>query len=158
MRFVLAALAAFALSACANSSLLVEQPNSSDYTTGSLRISHASDSIDVDEENLTYTQAKLEEELLGGDEPLFEAGEGMTVRWRYVGFNEGSRAGRYLTGGLAGGSKVTLEVEFVDPDGNVLAVVRGEGSVNGGFFGGSNKTGIDKAIEEIAEYAAREFR
>ena len=96
--------------------------------------------------------------LFDGETPIFRRGDGITVRYRYVGFNEGSRVGRYLTAGIGGSSKVLLEADFVGPNGTLLARVRGEGSVSGGLFGGSNKTGIDKAIEEIADYAARTFR
>ncbi|WP_305096485.1 hypothetical protein [Croceibacterium aestuarii] len=158
-RLIFAAAAALTLSACANSALTVEQPAASGFRTESVRIERDPQmAVSVDPENLAYTQSELEKAFFGGDDPLFDRGSGMTVRYRYVGFNEGSRLGRYLTAGLAGGSKVVLETEFIAPDGRVLGTVRGEGEVRAGFAGGSNKTGIDKAIKRIAEYAAVNFR
>ncbi len=149
--------AALTLGACANSSLMVEQPYAGDQRFAMAQIVQADSTVDVDEDNSSYTARKLEEALFGGDTPLFTRGEGVDVRWRYVTFNEGSRAGRYLTGGLAGGSKIVLEVEFVDQSGTVLSTVRGEGSVSGGIGGGSNKTGIDKAVEKVVDYAGEKF-
>ena len=149
--------AALSLSACANSALTVEQPYSGQQRFAMAQVVSGESTVDVDDDNSTYTTRKLEEALFGGTDPVFARGEGVDVRWRYVSFNEGSRAGRYLTGGLAGGSKVVLEVEFVDQSGTVLSTVRGEGTVSGGFGGGSNKTGIDKAIEKVATYAEEKF-
>ncbi len=62
-----------------------------------------------------------------------------------------------LAGGITGGSRVVLEVDFLSPGREVLSTVRGEGSDSGGPLGGSNKTGIDKAINQVAEYASSRF-
>lgn len=156
---ILAATAAVMLSACASSALTVESPAVAGFRTDSVSIERDPQMpVSVDAENLAYTQRQLEEAFFGGKAPLFDRGSGMTVRYRYVGFNEGSRVGRYLTGGFAGASKVVLETDFVAPDGRVLGTVRGEGEVRAGFAGGSNKSGIDKAVKKIAEYAAANFR
>lgn len=156
-KIVFASVAALALSACANSSLMVEQPYSGSYRTASAMISADSSTVAVDEKNAEYTQRKMEEAFFGGDTPLFREGDGMSVVYRYLTFDEGSRLARYALGPIAGGSKVLLEVDFVGPDGTVMSTVRGEGTVAGGFFGGSNKTGIDKAINKVAEYASENF-
>lgn len=68
------------------------------------------------------------------------------------------QAARYFLGPIAGGSKILLETDFIGPDGTLLAQVRGEGTVSGGFFGGSNKSGIDQAVDKIAEFAAANFK
>lgn len=156
-RLFLASFSALALAACSNSSLLVELPNTSTYRTDTATIHYDESTVSVDDENVAYTQRKMEEAFFGGDTPLFEEGDGITVNYRYLTFDEGNQVTRYLVGPLAGGSKVVLEVDFVGPDEEVLATVRGEGTVSGGFFGGSNKSGIDGAIEEIADYAAAQF-
>jgi len=158
-KMIVCAALALSLSACANSALTIESADRSDYRSITAMVERDREMVvPVDAENLTYTQKQLEEALFAGDAPLFKRGDGLTVRYRYVGFNEGSRVGRYLTAGLTGGSKVVLEVDFVGPDGTVLSTVRGEGSVSGGMFGGSNKSGIDKAVDRVAEYAAMHYR
>ena len=156
-KMVLASAAALALSACANSSLLVENPYSGDYRSSTAMVEYDNSTVTVDDDNISYTQEKMTDAFFGGDEPLFAEGQGLTVRYRYLSFDEGSQALRYLAGPIAGGSKVVLEVDFVGPGDEVLSTVRGEGTVSGGFFGGSNKSGIDKAIDEVAEYAAERF-
>lgn len=157
-KFLFAAFAALSLSACASSVLVVEQPYAGQERFTTANVEFDNGGVPIDNDNRAYTQEKLEEELFRGESPIFAMGEGLTVKWRYVGFNEGSRLGRYLTGGIGGGSKVVLEVDFVSPTGEVLATVRGEGSVGGGLFGGSNKTGIDKAARHVADYAASNLR
>lgn len=152
-----AAASALALAACSNSALLVERPNTSSYRTSTASIHYDGSNVTVDDENIAYTQRKMEEAFFGGDTPLFEQGEGITVNYRYIAFDEGNQVTRYLMGPIAGGSKVVLEVDFVGPDGEILSTVRGEGTVSGGFFGGSNKSGIDGAIDEVADYAAAQF-
>ncbi len=52
---------------------------------------------------------------------------------------------------------MVLEVDFIGPDGTVLSTVRGEGGVNWGLAGGSANSGIDEAVEKIAEYAEVQF-
>ncbi|MGB7370785.1 MAG: hypothetical protein WA907_05995 [Erythrobacter sp.] len=145
-------------SACASSLLSVEQPYTGDARYQTANLQYDESAVPVDQDNLEYTAEKMENALFDGDSPIFSRGDGITIRYRYVGFNEGSRVGRWLTGGIGGQSKVLLEVDFVDQSGDVVARVRGEGGVGGGLAGGSNKTGIDKAIAEVAEYAARTFR
>ncbi len=157
-KFVFASVLALAATACANNSLMVQTPNSSDYRTEFATLKADASTVELDEDNQVYTQEKLNEAFFGGDAPLFQEGEGITVQYRYLTFDEGSQAMRYLGGGiLGGGSKVILEVRFFTPAGEELSVVQSEASVNGGFFGGSNKSGIDAAVENIAEYAAAEF-
>lgn len=155
---VFAAFITASLSACANSALTVEQPSTVAYKTQSAMVVAGDSTVGVDVENAAYTQRKMEDAFFGGDTPLFQRGDGITVRYRYMAFEEGSQVGRYLTAGIAGGSKVVLEVQFIRPDGTVLSVVRSEGTVAGGFFGGSNKTGIDKAVKKAADYAVATFK
>lgn len=158
-KFVLASILALSAAACANNSLMVEAPNASSYRTQFATISAADSTVPVDADNQAYTLRKLQDAFFGGDTPLFKEGEGITARYRYVTFDEGSQVGRYFGGGLlGGGSKVVLEVTFLNPAGEELSTVRSEAAVNGGFFGGSNKSGIDAAVKNIAEYAAAEFR
>lgn len=148
---------ALALVGCANSALTVDQAPPA-FRSATAMLQPGTSTVAVDTDNTAYTQRKLEDAFFGGSAPVFAKGDGLKMRWRYIGFNEGSRFGRYLTAGLAGGSKVSLEVTFLRPDDTVLTTVRGEGTVSGGLFGGSNKTGIDKAVKKIRDYAAANFK
>lgn len=158
IRSLTALFALVVISACANSSLLVEQRNTSAFITDSATIEYDGSNVEVNSREISYTQRKMENAFFGGAEPLFLEGEGITVKYRYLAFDEGNRAARYLVGPITGGAKIVLEVDFASPEGELLAQVRGEGEVRGGFFGGSNRTGIQKAIDDVAVFAAREFR
>ena len=157
-KILMASALALATTACANSALLVERPNASTYRTTQATIQYDGSNVSIDDDNIAYTQSEMEKALFGGDSPIFNQGDGLTIKYRYIAFDEGSQAARYFLGPIAGGSKVLLEVEFIGPDGAVLSTVRGEGSVSGGFFGGSNKSGIQKAIAKVADYAAANFK
>ncbi len=74
-------------------------------------------------------------------EAVFPAGNELTIRYHAVGHNEGSRVGRYLTMGMAGGSKPS-EADFVAADGTRVGQVRAEGAVGVGIAGGSAKSGL----------------
>lgn len=157
-KLMVAAALAFSVTGCASSALMVEKPNSSSFRTNQATVSYDKSNVSVDDDNITYTQERMEKEFFGGAAPIFARGDGITVKYRYIGFDEGSQAARYFLGPIAGGSKILLEADFIGPDGGLLAQVRGEGSVSGGFIGGSNKTGIDQAVEKIAEFAAANFK
>ena len=157
-KILFASMAALSLSACASGALTVEQPNRSAFKTNAAQVVYDDSLVGVENEDVAYTQRKMEEAFFGGKSPIFDRGAGLTVRFRYIGFDEGSRVGRYMTMGLMGGSDIVLETEFVGPDGQVLSRVRGNGNVRGGFLGGSSRSGIDKAVDEIADYAAVQFK
>jgi hypothetical protein len=53
---------------------------------------------------------------------------------------------------------MTIEADFVDPAGKMLARIRAQGEVRGGFFGGSSLSGVDKAVDEIAKYSVLNFK
>ena len=151
---------ALPLSACASSHLLVEQaaaPNAA--RVGSVTLVYDEQVTGIPAESSAYVQRKMEEAFFGGDNSFFARGTEMTVRYHFVGFDRGSRFGRYMLGPLGvGEAQMVLEAQFVAPDGRILAVVRGQSDVRGGFFGGSYNTAIDKAVREIRDYAVAHFR
>ncbi len=88
---MMAAFMAISLAACANSALTVEEPNRSSYKTQMLTVEAGENSVGVDDGAVAYTRRRLEEELFKNEDAAFAQGDGMTVRFRYVGFNKGSR-------------------------------------------------------------------
>jgi hypothetical protein len=146
------------LGACGAGHLTVEQPNTSSVRAQSVRLQYGNSTAEVPEDAAAYVQRKMAEAFHGGDNPAFREGNDLTVRYRFMGFDRGSRAGRWLAGPLGmGQAQMVLEAEFVDPAGTVLARVRAEGELSGGFFGGSSNSAIDKAVNEIARYARANF-
>lgn len=157
-RIAFAAIAALSFSACTSSMLTVEQPYTGSQRFSTATVVQAPSSVTIDPDDLGYTHRRLETALFSDQSPIFDSGQQLAIRWRYVGFDEGSRVGRWLAPGVAGGSKIVLEAEFVDQDGRILSTVRSQAEVGAGLIGGTGKSGIDKAVEEIADYAAANFR
>jgi hypothetical protein len=150
---------AMPLTACASSHLIVEQPSRGTARANALTLSYDETVTGVPQSASAYVQRKMEEAFFGGPQSYFTRGQEMTVRYHFVGFDRGSRLGRYMLGPLGvGEAQMVLEAQFVAPDGTVLAVVRGQSDVRGGFFGGSANTAIDKAVREIRDYAVQHFR
>jgi hypothetical protein len=150
---------AMPLTACASSHLIVEQPSHSTLRANAVTLAYDETVTGVPQAASAYVQHKMEEAFFGAPQAYFTQGQEMTVRYHFVGFDQGSRFGRYMLGALGvGEAQMVLEAQFVAPDGTVLAVVRGESEVRGGFFGGSSNTAIDKAVREIRDYAVQHFR
>lgn len=123
----------------------------------SVKLEYEQGGAAVTQDAAAYLQRKMEEAFFGPNQP-FTRGNDLTVRYRFVGFDRGSRISRYLLGGLAGGeAEMVIEAEFVRPDGTVLAKVQSQGRVNAGFFGGSSNSAIDGAVKEIRDYAIANF-
>jgi hypothetical protein len=160
-RFKLALLlfVAVPLAGCASSHLIVEQPSRVNLRASSVTLAYDETSTGVPAASAAYVQHKMEEAFYGGQQHYFTSGGDLTVRYHFVGFDQGSRLGRYALGALGvGEAQMVLEAQFVAPDGSVVAVVRGQSAVRGGFFGGSSNTAIDKAVGEIRDYAVQHFR
>ncbi|MCM8557749.1 hypothetical protein [Sphingomicrobium sediminis] len=157
-KLILVAAAAVSLSACASNSNTVVLENS--------RVAYEAQNVELvyDEENATVDVeegklAKLDEYLRSAFvERGFTPGEdGLTVRYGFVGYDEGSQAMRYLAGGLAGGAKMVIVAEYFDAEGNSLAKIHAEGTVAGGFFGGDSDSAIKGAAKKIATFAEDNF-
>jgi hypothetical protein len=93
------------------------------------------------------------------EEIRFGYGNGVTVRYRFTSFTEGNRFARFMFGGVgnAGESSIVIESEFIDPNGQVLSVIRTEGRIDSGFMGGGTSAALERAAEDIANYARANF-
>ncbi len=158
MRLAALALLAMPIAACTSSNLTVEQAARNPVRANSVNLQYADSTVQVSQDAQTYLQQRMNNAFLGGDAPAFRQGQDMTVRYRFVSFERGSRVARYLLPGIAGGSTMIVEAEFVSPSGEVLARVRGQGNVGGGIAGGSHNSAIDSAVNQIREFAVNTFR
>lgn len=140
---------------CATATTTVLEPPSSTLKTSTISINHGDDTVPVEDEYAAYFRGKLGEELYG--EGGFTEGDGLTLTYRFIQLDQGSRAERYLLGPIAGKGTMTIEIRFLDPNGTELSKIHTGGEVSGGFFGGSFKSALDKAAKEAAEYAINNF-
>lgn len=155
---VLALTCALMLPACATSGLSVESQPTEAFRASTATLQYLPPAVTVEDTTQAYLREKMAEKLVGGSDAVFGQGSDITIRFQFTGHNEGSRVGRWLTAGIAGGSKTYIVAEFVNPAGAVVGKVRAEGSVGGGFAGGSAKSGIDGAVNQIAKYARETFK
>jgi hypothetical protein len=150
------AAASFCLSACASSNNIVLAPNSTHYTSSKVALVYDNATVNVEDKKVALLNKYLEEALFDSD-AAFAKGEGLTIKYGFIGYDEGSQAMRYLAGPLAGGAKMVIVAEFLDPAGNSLAKIQSEGTVSGGFFGGDSDSAIKGAAKKIARFAEENF-
>ena len=154
-KLVFAAAAALALSACAGSDLMVLEKNSSNYSSNVVNLVYEEATVPVDPGKQALLAKYMDDAFT---DVGFTLGEGLTMRYGFIGYDEGSQAARYFLGGIGGGeAKMVLRAEFYDRDGNKLASVQSEGRLAGGLLGGDSDTAMMKAAEELADYAKANF-
>jgi hypothetical protein len=158
MKGLMTVAGAFALAACSSSALMVERPPAVPTRVESATLEYETPTIAVEEGTQQHLQRRMAEALTTGKDAVFKPGGDMVIKYRFVGHNEGSRLGRYLTMGMAGGSKTYILADFINPAGEMIGQVRAEGSVGVGIAGGSAKSGVDGAVKKIAAYAQATFR
>lgn len=149
------------LSACGAGRTLVMEPPDERRTFPAATIERGKDNVPIPEEYATQLVQKLREGLYGNAEKpgAFADGAGLTIRTKVVQFEAGSKFQRWFWGGIGnqGEGSLHLLAEFYDGD-RKLAQIQTEGRIDSGAFGGSLKSAVEKAAEEITEYAVANFR
>jgi hypothetical protein len=138
------------LSACGASKDSVIQPLSDDvFDNPRYAIQQEETSVEVPQKFVFAFEASLMRRL--GEEGFSFGDSEKTLVYRFVDFDEGSRALRYFVGLGAGSSKMTVEVEFRDAEGRVRGQVRSQGVLGMGFLGGEGAQAADAAAEGVVE-------
>ena len=158
LRLAALLLLAMPIAACSSSNLIVEQAARNPIRAQAVNLVYDNSTVNVSDDAVTYLRDRMENAFHGGDAPAFARGQDVTIRYRFVSFERGSRIARYMLPGIAGGATMIVEAEFVSPSGEVLSRVRGQGNVGGGLVGGSHNSAIDSAVNQIREYAVANFR
>jgi Domain of unknown function (DUF4410) len=157
--FVVLLLAA-TISACASGATTVLAPPTvaapKAYST--LKIESGTDTVTLPPEARAHFEKRLNEYLLTGKPPTkFAAGSDLTLRYRFIQFDEGSRALRYIVGFGAGKGKMTAEIVYLDAQGKEVAKINVEGEISMGFFGGDFDMAISQAARQVADYTIKTF-
>ena len=119
-------------------------------------IEHGEDTVSVEPEHSAFFRTKLAEELYA--DGAFTEAPGMTVRYRFIQIDNGSRFQRYMLGPISGKGTMAIEIVFLNANGERVSRIETGGEVSGGFMGGSFKSALEKAAKETAEYAVATFR
>lgn len=149
---------AAALSACATATTTVLAPASTAqaHTFSTIQIQSNGDTVTVPPEARAHFEKRLNEYLFAQNS-RFKQGDDLTIRYRFIQFDEGSRALRYIVGFGAGKGTMTVEVTFLDKQQKELAKINVGGELNMGFFGGDFDEAISRAAREAADYAQKSF-
>ena len=145
-----------ALSACASGSTKVILPKTTTAIFSTAQIQHSQDAVSVPADITQRFESKLKELLFVSDG--FQPGTDLTVAYRFIEYDPGSRLRRYMIGFGAGKGEVTVEMSFKDAAGNELAKIENGGEISMGFFGGSIDQAIDEMAKKSAAYANANFR
>ncbi|MBP6013816.1 MAG: DUF4410 domain-containing protein [Alphaproteobacteria bacterium] len=151
---------AAAISACASGATTVLSPPTIATTAAykTLKIESGTDTVSIPADARAHFETRLNEYLLTAKPPTkFTPGSDLTLRYRFIQFDEGSRALRYLVGLGAGKGKMTAEVVFLDAQSKEVAKIHVEGEISMGFFGGDFDMAISQAARQVADYTVKSF-
>ena len=155
-----AALVCLALTACGTGRTLVMEPVAEKKVFEYAKFERAGDTVEVPDELRAMFAEQLRKDFFGdsGLPGPFMEGEGLTVRVKVVQFEGGSQFQRWFFGGIGnqGEASMQLLTEFLDGD-RKLANIHTEGRIGSGFFGGSVKLAVEKAVAEISNFAIQNF-
>lgn len=140
------------LQGCGAGKITVLDPINAEEKAQSIRLKQDTHNVAVEKEKIEYFETQLKEKLykeLGKTE-----GDDITIKYRFVKFDEGSRFTRYLLVGLgnAGEGSLIIEFTFFNRKGIEIGKVSSEGKISAGFGGGSIDSAIDFAVKAITEY------
>lgn len=156
-KMLFAATAALSLVACSSSNNIVMVPNTSDYAASAVALEYDGGTVEVEDGKVALLEKYLRNHLFDDGSAFAEGMNGLTIKYGFIGYEEGSQAARYLAGPIAGGAKMVIVAEFFDAEGNSLSKIQSEGTVSGGFFGGDSDSAINGAAKKIAGYAKENF-
>jgi hypothetical protein len=156
-----AAALGFLVSACGTGRTMVMEPPEAKQAFTAVTLERAADTVTVPDEFRTRFLKDIRARLYGEDGKAgpFAEGPGLVIRIKVVQFDEGNQFERWFWGGIGNAGEGSLQVlaEFYDGE-KKLAQIQTEGRIGSGFFGGSMNEAVDKAAEEIADYAIANFR
>lgn len=141
---------------CATGSTHVVQAPSVKTLAASARLVEDSSGVPVPGGVRDQFRAALASQLYR--DRVFAEGPELTVKWKFVAFDEGNQALRYFVGFGAGKGSLVVQASFCDRSGKVLATILSQGDISMGAFGGTFDTAVQGCAREIAMYAAANFR
>ncbi|MEM8988225.1 MAG: DUF4410 domain-containing protein [Pseudomonadota bacterium] len=153
---VISVVAILLVAACASGTTMVSAPAETGQSFSNVKIVAGDDTVGIDPKAGQRFEETLSN-LLFGEHGRFSRGEGMTIKYRFIQYDEGSQVARYLIGLGAGKGELTTEITFLDSEGNEMAKIQAGGQIIGGLFGGSFTQAVDRAAMEAADYANENF-
>ena len=153
-----ALIAAAALSACASSNMTVVAPAeiTQGATYNTVRIEAGTDAVAVKQSGRNTFERELKNYLYSKGSG-FTPGDALTIRYRFLTYDEGDQMQRWASSGLIGKGELNLEAVFLDKQQHELGKIAIDGSLSIGLLGGDFNDVIDKAAKNLADYAIKTF-
>lgn len=147
------------LAACGTGrTLVMESPERKSFSGATL--TRSDDTVAVPDEVREQFVNKMRELLYGTKEAPgpFKESAGLTIRVKVVQFDSGNQFARWFWGGIGNSGEGSMHVvaDYMEGD-KKLAQTQVEGRIGSGFLGGSMSEAVDKAAQEIANYAITNF-
>lgn len=160
MRILLALVSAAFLAACGSGqTVILERPDGGAKYEQAYLV-EGEHLADVTAEQIKEFHDYLDD-FMFGEKGVFQKDEGgFAVSYRFTSFNPGSRAKRYIAGGIGnwGEASTVIEVTFTNPDGLQIGKINVEGRIGSGFFGGDTESTLKRAAREAVDYAEAHYR
>lgn len=148
---------AVALAACGATVTVLTPPTIAPGATfPTAKIEAGTDTVEIPADARAHFEKRLNQYLFEKNSG-FTAGDALTLRYRFIQYDEGNRALRYLIGFGAGKGKMTTEVTFHDQAGTELGKIAVEGEIIMGILGGDFDAAISAAAKKIADYTIKTF-
>lgn len=149
--------AAVLLAGCGSrrTSVLANAETSQRFAAATIQEDAGGTGLIVEAEHTEAFRRRLEEALLG--DKGFSRGQGLSVSYRFVEGDPGSRGSRFWIGFGLGEGTIAVEATFRDAAGRELRRTKHVGTVTGGGFGGSYANAFERAATELAEHARSHF-
>ena len=155
---VLAATMAILLTACGEGHTVVNSTPVPGIKAQTASIGYEEGTVKPPEATVAKMKQFLEQRFFQGKAPKFTPGSELVIKWGFIGHDAGSQFTRWFIGFGAGSAKTVVRAEFFDAAGNKVGSIQADGSVSGGFFGGSGDEALKQVAEQIAKYAEANFR
>ncbi|MCG8464487.1 MAG: hypothetical protein MI750_06495 [Xanthomonadales bacterium] len=149
-------LLALGLVGCGSSSNIVLDPVARGERFSSVLYVEAATSAAMETELKDYFEDELNDYL--GERFALGGRDSLTLRYRFVNFNEGNRFKRYLSVGVTnwGEGGLVVETEFLDAEGNLLGKIVTDANVEGTDLGGIQKV-FRRAAKKISQFTIEHF-
>lgn len=150
----------FVLNGCATvpSTVTVLQPNIGKETSSYHSFSTYEIAFDnnMTNEQKTYFKQKLEGLI---KEQGFNEGNELTLKYKFLKYNEGNRATRYALGGAYGAGKgvLVIEVEYYNQNNQKVGKVMSDRALFSGVFGGDFRDIVDLVAKEVSDYTLKNY-
>jgi len=153
----LLAATALLLGGCGSARTSMVTPDPAPQPVASLAIQKDPSTIglQVDTALLHTFEETLRAELI--NRKGFRQGADLTLRYRAVSGNPGSRSGRFWLGLSVGEGDVVMRIDLAKADGTVVMTMDVTGTVTGGWLGGSYAIAFEQAAEETARVVKQTY-